>query len=243
MGNYGCQRPLVSIPMGNQALAGGTGHPTPPCPANGQGHGAREMEQPGTGRPPGHRRPSPRGGRCQTACKPGSVPRVPGGWPFIWDSRRRLPRATCPDGGAETRPGARRPPLPSLFGLAPGEACRAAPVARRAVRSYRTLSPLPRRGGAVCFLWRCLGGRPRRALPGTVFPWSPDFPHPAGFPRWQGAAIRPSGPVNIVARPGRVKASAARNPAPGSRGPAVAGFRRRWRRRRRARRFPGRACR
>jgi len=33
--------------------------------------------------------------------------------------------------------------VPSLFGLAPGEACRAAPVAGRAVRSYRTLSPLP----------------------------------------------------------------------------------------------------
>lgn len=33
--------------------------------------------------------------------------------------------------------------LPSLFGLAPGGACRAVPVARDAVRSYRTLSPSP----------------------------------------------------------------------------------------------------
>ena len=32
-------------------------------------------------------------------------------------------------------------------------ACPAAPVARRAVRSYRTFSPLPLR--AVCSLWRC----------------------------------------------------------------------------------------
>ena len=32
----------------------------------------------------------------------------------------------------------------SLFGFAPGGVCRAASVARRAVRSYRTLSPLPR---------------------------------------------------------------------------------------------------
>jgi hypothetical protein len=32
-----------------------------------------------------------------------------------------------------------------LFGLAPGGACRAADVAACAVRSYRTLSPLPRR--------------------------------------------------------------------------------------------------
>ena len=67
---------------------------------------------------------------------------------------------------------------PPLFGLAPGGVYRAAPVARRAVRSYRTLSPLPaiRRQPAVCFLWHCPWGRPRRVLPGTVYPWSPDFP-------------------------------------------------------------------
>jgi hypothetical protein len=33
---------------------------------------------------------------------------------------------------------------PSLFGLAPGGVCRAAGVAACAVRSYRTVSPLPR---------------------------------------------------------------------------------------------------
>jgi len=32
----------------------------------------------------------------------------------------------------------------SLFALAPGGVCRAAPVTRSAVRSYRTVSPLPR---------------------------------------------------------------------------------------------------
>ena len=42
----------------------------------------------------------------------------------------------------------------SLFGLAPGGACRAASVAGRAVRSYRTFSPLPARslplaGGSI----------------------------------------------------------------------------------------------
>ena len=31
-------------------------------------------------------------------------------------------------------------------------------------------------GGAVCSLWHFPWGRPRRGLPGTVFPWSPDFP-------------------------------------------------------------------
>src|SRR5271166_2778446 len=34
-------------------------------------------------------------------------------------------------------------PLASLFGLAPGGVCRATRVATRAVRSYRTISPLP----------------------------------------------------------------------------------------------------
>src|SRR3546814_3421619 len=34
---------------------------------------------------------------------------------------------------------------PPLFGLAPGGVCRAVSVAGPAVRSYRTLSPLPRR--------------------------------------------------------------------------------------------------
>jgi len=66
--------------------------------------------------------------------------------------------------------------LPSLFGLAPGGVCHAAAVTSRAVRSYRTLSPLPWQVMAVCSLWHCPWGRPRRALPGTVFPWSPDFP-------------------------------------------------------------------
>jgi hypothetical protein len=42
---------------------------------------------------------------------------------------------------------------------------------------------------AVYFLWHFPWGRPRRPLAGTVFPWSPDFPPPAGLPRWQ----QPSG--------------------------------------------------
>src|SRR5271166_723250 len=68
-----------------------------------------------------------------------------------------------------------------LFGFAPGGACRAADVAAGAVRSYRTLSPLPRRTllgrvRAVCFLWRYPWGRPRRTLSGAASVWSPDFP-------------------------------------------------------------------
>ncbi len=72
--------------------------------------------------------------------------------------------------------GPRQKPVSSLFGLAPGGVCRAAPVASRAVRSYRTLSPLPLIREAVCFLWHFPWGHPRRTLSGTVLPWSPDFP-------------------------------------------------------------------
>jgi hypothetical protein len=92
------------------------------------------------------------------------------------------------------------PSMPSLFGFAPGGVYHAAPVARRAVRSYRTLSPLPKssnpkglRALAVCSLWHFPWGHPRRALPGTVLPWSPDFPPPCEFPHCMRATIRPSG--------------------------------------------------
>jgi hypothetical protein len=47
---------------------------------------------------------------------------------------------------------------------------------------------------ATCFLWHFPWGRPRRALPGTVVPWSPDFPRP-GICR--AAAARPSGRAYI----------------------------------------------
>ena len=67
---------------------------------------------------------------------------------------------------------------PSLFDLAPGGACHASRVAARAVRSYRTLSPLPRKRGGLLSVALSLKRPkpPRRALPGTVPSWSPDFP-------------------------------------------------------------------
>ena len=53
---------------------------------------------------------------------------------------------------------------------------------------------------AVCFLWHCPWGRPRRPLAGTVFPWSPDFPPPTGLPHQQRSSnclarrdVRPRG--------------------------------------------------
>jgi len=55
------------------------------------------------------------------------------------------------------------------------------PGARCALTApFHPYPPSPRRAPvrAVCFLWHFPWGRPRRALPGTVFPWSPDFPPP-----------------------------------------------------------------
>ena len=106
-----------------------------------------------------------------------------------------------PPGRARGKPGAAR--VVSYSVLLPVRLAmpRLLPAARCALTA--PFHPCPARCGAVCFLWRCLGGRPRRALPGTVFPWSPDFPHPAGFPHWQSAAIRPSGLDYIVARTAR----------------------------------------
>ena len=57
-------------------------------------------------------------------------------------------------------------------------------------------------GGAVCFLWRFPWGCPRRALPGTVALWSPDFPLPRPWPRQRSpshphpAGFRPRRPVD-----------------------------------------------
>ena len=90
--------------------------------------------------------------------------------------------------------------MPPLFGLAPGGVCHAVPVAGPAVRSYRTLSPS--QGRSLCDLLSVAlslnqetNRLVRRALPGTVLPWSPDFPRLA---RTQAAAARPSGGTSLV---------------------------------------------
>ena len=85
----------------------------------------------------------------QTACKPGSVPpaRRQTRRPFLWTAHCWAVLATYPgprnasDGAARRLGRTERP----LFGLAPGGACHAVPVARSAVGSYPTLSPLPQR--------------------------------------------------------------------------------------------------
>src|SRR5215472_5719144 len=132
--------------------------------------------------------------KCQTACKPGSVRAARRGWPFIWDVRYRTPRATDPDGGAETRLNPKV--LPSLLGLAPGGVCPAAVVTDRAVRSYRTISPLPphrspraARGLAVCFCGTFPRVAPAGRYPAPCFHGARTF-----LPRLATkVAIRPSG--------------------------------------------------
>ena len=78
-----------------------------------------------------------------------------------------LPARSSDQPGDMTR--AARP----LLGLAPGGVCRASPVTGGAVRSYRTVSPLPPAvladgGVAVCFLWHCPPGRPDWPLTSTL---------------------------------------------------------------------------
>ena len=119
----------------------------------------------------------------QTVCKPGSVSDLLGRMMAI-HLGRPLPDASRDQPGqrAENMPcWDLSPRLPPLFDLAPDGVYHASALTGAAVRSYRTLSPLPagRSGQAVCFLWHFPWGHPRRALPGTVFPWSPDFPPPA----------------------------------------------------------------
>jgi len=105
-------------------------------------------------------------GRKESADKPGSV----------WGSHSSGMRVA-----AQLKRPTRKPhvghmcglhaPRASLFGLAPGGVCRAADVATRAVRSYRTISPLPaplaRHLGGI-FLLHFPWARAPQALPGTL---------------------------------------------------------------------------
>ena len=111
--------------------------------------------------------------------------------------------------------------------------------------SYPTLSPLPagRSRQAVCFLWRYPWGRPRRALPAALSPWSPDFPRPrakrdrdrpavwsAGYVGACGAAqaSRLSTPVRLSAEPAAAGPSAARGSRRRRRRRRVSGRQWRW---------------
>ena len=118
-------------------------------------------------------------GKMRAACKPGSVPGKAGRWPFIWDARRRTPRATYPNDRPEDRI-ARKGCRSYLVLLPVGFAMPATlPPPRRALAAPFHPCPRARRlRRAVCSLWHFPWGHPRRELPGTVSPWSPDFPPP-----------------------------------------------------------------
>ena len=151
-------------------------------------------------------------------------------WPFIWDARRRAPHATHPDGGAETRlSDAQSAGRPSLFGFAPGGVYHARPVAGAAVRSYRTLSPLPVRKlrvpiGRYPFCGTFPGVAPAGHYPAPCFRGARTFLGPQGFPGavrghptvWPGAYVDP-GPTlckSAAAKPA-VSASASLSTLPG----------------------------
>jgi hypothetical protein len=92
----------------------------------------------------------------QTVCKPGSVPsaKFPWGTGMAIHLGRSSPNASRdrPERRREDPPGTGLTPcLPLLLGLAPGGVFPAAAITGSAVRSYRTISPLPRLRGGV---WR-----------------------------------------------------------------------------------------
>jgi len=98
---------------------------------------------------------------------------------------RPSPNASCdrPERRREGPPGisdrSGMPAAPTWSCSRWGFPCRRRCRRRGALLPHRfTLAARPvfRDGPAVYFLWHFPWGRPRRALPGTVPPWSPDFP-------------------------------------------------------------------
>jgi hypothetical protein len=142
----------------------------------------------------------------QLACKPGSVwPRHP----------KETERGSHSSGTALARSLVQPTRMTSLeTGWALARPCHPYSVLLPVGFTVPSMSPWPRwaltppfhpcsASGAVCFLWHFPWGRPRRTLSGTVFPWSPDFPHPAAFRRVRGAAARPTGRGSLTDRAGK----------------------------------------
>ena len=98
---------------------------------------------------------------------PGSVT-LAGRRSFIWDDCYQPPRAAHPGDSSGLLAPSIEMNSCSLFSLAPGGVYQAVRVAASPVRSYRTISPLPRRTRAVSFLWHFPWGHPHRVLPGTL---------------------------------------------------------------------------
>ena len=87
---------------------------------------------------------------------------------------RYMPQATYPETVRATRVCMQ---TVSLFGLAPSGVYPATTITRCAVRSYRTISPLPNtRSGGIFSVALSVDSR----LPEVIWHlalWSPDFPH------------------------------------------------------------------
>src|SRR5436853_3130359 len=97
-----------------------------------------------------------------------------------------------------------------LLGLAPTGGYRATPVAKRAVGSYPTVSPLPLESRAVCSLWPFPSPRGAQALPGSL---------PSGARTFLSTPLQPAcrdhhalpPPGRKATGSGRVRASLARS--------------------------------
>jgi len=123
-----------------------------------------------------------------------------------------------------TYPGARVGTLNTpLFGLAPGGVYPAARVTTCAVRSYRTISPLPGQSlGGIFSVALSVGSRP----PGVTWrlcPWSPDFPPNRGrFSDCLADSRRTGYAVIRCAQVGRPHCATGRSAAQSGRAPGLA---------------------
>ena len=82
-----------------------------------------------------------------------------------------------------------------LFGLAPGGVYPAVPVTGNAVRSYRTISPLPACAGGILSVALAVGSR----LPDVI--WHPALRSPDFPPAPEGASDYPADSDRIIWNP------------------------------------------
>ena len=135
--------------------------------------------------------------KYQRVCKPGSVHLLRGCAAIPLGDGSLRPSSNQPGRRAGTGPCAAPIRFCSRWGLPCRSRCRA----RGALLPHPFNFTLPKtwaEASAIYFLLHFPWGYPRRALPGTVVPWSPDFPRPGDKP--QAAAARPSG-GRYLARP------------------------------------------
>jgi hypothetical protein len=104
------------------------------------------------------------------SCKPVSVP--------LRAAAILLDRTLLPGSSDLPESKTERAAPPLLFGLAPRGVCHADTITRAAVRSYRTISPLPVNGRYIfcCTFRRSCSDRPAVSRHAAL--WRPDFPPP-----------------------------------------------------------------